>query len=153
MHVNDTSSIQEPKKSKPKIKCTQTKMKKKCVQYDTEIEQANSEREANSKLPSQTSKGGLIQRFGEDIGYLVLGSNMVKLDIPFFLVVFQKVVSHIYVFGFGVEHGVFGNTNGTRATTKKRHSRKAQTKITQSISHPEKLRATASGSNIFSFNC
>lgn len=60
---------------------------KKGVQYDTEIEQANSEREANSKLPSQTSKGGLIQRFGEDIGNLVLGSYMVKLDIPFFLVV------------------------------------------------------------------
>ena len=57
------------------------------VQYDTRIEKANLEREANSKLPPQASKGGLIQRFREDIAYLVLGSNMVKLDIAFFLVV------------------------------------------------------------------
>ena len=106
------------------------------VQYDTRIEKANSEKKANSKLPPQTRKGGLIQRFGEDIGYLVLGSNMAKLDIPFFLVVSQKVVSHIYVFGFGVEHGVFGNTDGTRTITEMRHSRKGQTKISQSVSHP-----------------
>jgi len=87
MHVNDTSSIQEPKKIQTENQVYTNQNEKKGVQYDTEIEQANSEREANSKLPSQTSKGGLIQRFGEDIGNLVLGSYMVKLDIPFFLVV------------------------------------------------------------------
>jgi len=76
------------------------------------------------------SKGDLVQRFGEDIGYLVLGSNMLKLDIFFLLVVSQKVVPHIYVFGFGVEHEIFGNT-----IRKKRHSRKVQTKISQSVSH------------------
>ena len=65
------------------------------VQYDTRIEKANLEREANSKLTPQASKGGLIQRFREDIGYLVLGNNMVKLNIAFFLVVSQEMVPHV----------------------------------------------------------
>lgn len=122
------------------------------VQYDTTTRKPNSQKEINTKLASQTSKSGLIQRFGEDIGYLVLGSNIAKLDIPFLLVISQKVVSDINMFGFGVKYGIFGNTDGTCAITQKRHSRKAQTKITQGVSHPQNLRATASDSNIFSFS-
>jgi hypothetical protein len=30
-------------------------------------------------------------------------------------IISQKVVPHFYVFGSGVKHEVFGNTNGTRA--------------------------------------
>jgi hypothetical protein len=32
-------------------------------------------------------------------------------------IISQKVVPHFYMFGSGVKHGIFGNTNGTRAIT------------------------------------
>ena len=148
-HKKDTNQGKRPK---PKIKCTKAKNQERSIQHVPKIRKPNSKWEAHTKLSSQTSKGGLIQRFGKDIGYLVLGSNLAKLDIPFFLVVSQKVVSHIYVFGFGVEHRIFGNADGTRAVTKKSYSKKDQPKIVQSVSHPQELRATASSSNIFSFS-
>jgi hypothetical protein len=45
-------------------------------------------------------------------------------------IISQKVVPHFYVFGSGVKHGIFGNTNGTRAITHERHMGTLLTKIT-----------------------
>jgi hypothetical protein len=44
-------------------------------------------RETNSKLPSQACKLGLVKWFGEDIYNLVLGINVVHIDITFLIVV------------------------------------------------------------------
>jgi hypothetical protein len=44
-------------------------------------------REANSKLPSQASKLGLIKGFTEDVCELVVGVNMNKVNVPFLIVV------------------------------------------------------------------
>jgi hypothetical protein len=65
-------------------------------------------------------------------------------------IVSQKVVSHFYVFGSGVKHGVFGNTNGTRAITHERYMGTLLTKVTQHVCDPKQLGATTSGINIFS---
>jgi hypothetical protein len=61
------------------------------------------------------------------------------------------VVPHFYVFGFGVKHGIFSNTNGTRAITHERYIGTLLTKITQRVCDPKQLGATTSGSNIFGF--
>jgi hypothetical protein len=45
-------------------------------------------------------------------------------------IISQKVVPHFYVFGSGVKHGVFDNTNGTRVVTHERYMRTLLTKIT-----------------------
>jgi hypothetical protein len=45
-------------------------------------------------------------------------------------IVSQKVVPHFYVFGSGVKHEVFGNTNGTRAITHERYMGTLLTKVT-----------------------
>jgi hypothetical protein len=45
-------------------------------------------------------------------------------------IVSQKVVPHFYVFGSGVEHRVFGYTNGTRAITHERYMGTLLTKVT-----------------------
>jgi hypothetical protein len=66
-------------------------------------------------------------------------------------IISQKVVPHFYVFGSGVKHGIFGNTNGTRATTHERYMGTLLTKITQRVCDPKQLGATTSGSNIFGF--
>jgi hypothetical protein len=46
-------------------------------------------------------------------------------------IISQKVVPHFYMFGYGVKHGIFGNTNGTRAIT---HERYIETLLTKSLS-------------------
>jgi hypothetical protein len=57
--------------------------------------------------------------FGENIGYLVMCGYMDQSYLPFLYVVCQKVISHFYVLGFGMEHWGFCNTYGTGAITLK----------------------------------
>jgi hypothetical protein len=45
-------------------------------------------------------------------------------------IVSQEVVSHFYMFVSGVKHGVFGNTDGTRAVTHERYMGTLLTKVT-----------------------
>jgi hypothetical protein len=54
-------------------------------------------------------------------------------------IVSLEVVPHIYMFGSGVKHGVFGNTNGTRAITHERYMGTLLTKVTQRICDPKQL--------------
>jgi hypothetical protein len=61
------------------------------------------------------------------------------------------MVPHFYVFGSGVKHRVFGNTNGTRAITHERYMGTPLTKITQRVCDPKQLGATTSSSNIIVF--
>jgi hypothetical protein len=48
-------------------------------------------------------------------------------------IVSEEVVPHFYVFGSGVEHGVFDNTNGTRAITHERYMGTLLTKVTHRV--------------------
>jgi hypothetical protein len=52
-------------------------------------------------------------------------------------IVSQEVVPHFYVFGSGVEHRVFGNTNGTCAITHERYMGTLLTKVTQRVCDPK----------------
>jgi hypothetical protein len=45
-------------------------------------------------------------------------------------IISQEVVPHLYMFGSGVKHGVFGKTNGTRAVTHERYTGTLLTKVT-----------------------
>jgi hypothetical protein len=45
-------------------------------------------------------------------------------------IISQKVVPHFCVFGSGVKHRVFGNTNGTRGITHERNMGTLLTEIT-----------------------
>jgi hypothetical protein len=68
-------------------------------------------------------------------------------------IVSQRVVPHFYVFGSGLKHEIFGNTNGTRAITHERYMGTLLTKVTQRLCDPKQMGATTSGSNIFGFCC
>jgi hypothetical protein len=59
----------------------------------------------------------LVKGFGEDIYELVMGVNMNKVNVPFLIVVSQKVKTNLYVLGFRVKNGVFCYTYGTGAIT------------------------------------
>jgi hypothetical protein len=54
-------------------------------------------------------------------------------------IVSQEVVPHLYMFGSGVKHGDFGNTNGTRAITHERYMGTLLTKVTQCVCDPKEL--------------
>jgi hypothetical protein len=48
-------------------------------------------------------------------------------------IVSQEVVPHFYIFGSGVKHEDFGNTDGTRAITHERYMGTLLTKVTQNV--------------------
>jgi hypothetical protein len=52
-------------------------------------------------------------------------------------IVSQEVVPHLYIFGSGVKHGIFGNTNGTCAITHERYLGTLLTKVTQRVCDPK----------------
>jgi hypothetical protein len=54
-------------------------------------------------------------------------------------IIFLEVVPHLYMFGSGVKHRVFGNTNGTRAITHERYMGTLLTKVTQRVCDPKQL--------------
>jgi hypothetical protein len=70
------------------------------------------------------SKLGLVKWFGEDICKLVLGINVVQINITCIIVVTQEVKADFYVLCFLVEDWVFGYAYGTGAITKQKHSPK-----------------------------
>jgi hypothetical protein len=77
---------------------------------------------------------------------------MDEIYVSLLNIVSQKVVPHFYMLGSGVKHGIFGNANGTRAITHKRHMGTLLTKVTQCVCDPKQLGATTSGSNILGFS-
>jgi hypothetical protein len=66
-------------------------------------------------------------------------------------IVSLEVVPHLYMFGSGVQHEIFGNTNSTRAITHERNMGTLLTKVTQRVCDPKQLGATISGSYILGF--
>jgi hypothetical protein len=68
--------------------------------------------------------------------------------LPFLYIVFQKMIPHFYVLGFGMEHWVLCNTYGTSAVTLKWDMGILLTKVTHGVCDPKELRATTSCSNI-----
>jgi hypothetical protein len=112
----------------------------------------SSKRKNNYKLSSQTSKCILVQRLGYNISKLLFYRYMDDVYVSLLNIVSQEVVPHFYVFGSGLEHRVFGNTNGTRAITHERYIGTLLTKVTQRVCNPKQLGATTSGSNILGFS-
>ena len=93
----------------------------------------------------------MVQRICQDISELFLGWHMDEVYVSLLNIVSQEVVPHLYMFGSGVEHGVFGNTNGTRAITHVRNMGTLLTKVTQRVCDLKQLGATTSGIYILGF--
>jgi hypothetical protein len=75
---------------------------------------------------------------------------MDEIYVSLLNIVCQEVAPHLYTFGSGVKHGVFGNTNGTRVVTHERYMGTLLTKVTQSVCDPEQLGVIVRGSDILS---
>jgi hypothetical protein len=48
-----------------------------------------SKREANNQFPSQMSKCGLIDGFGQNVSKLPMGINVAQIDVPFLLMILK----------------------------------------------------------------
>jgi hypothetical protein len=70
--------------------------------------------------------------------------------LPFPYIVSQKMIPHLYVLGFGMEHWIPCNTYGTGAVTLnlKWNMGKLLTKVTHGVCDLKELRATTSCGNI-----
>jgi hypothetical protein len=68
--------------------------------------------------------------------------------VPFLYVVSQKMLSHFYVLGFGMEHWLLCNTYGTFAITLKWDMSILLTKVTHGVCDPKELIATTSCGNV-----
>jgi hypothetical protein len=55
---------------------------------------------------------------------------MDEIYVSLLNIVSQQVIPYFYMFGSGVKHGFFGNTDGTRAITHERHMGTLLTKVT-----------------------
>ena len=82
---------------KPRRKAT---LQRKQNYYTTSKRSPPLKRETNPKLPWQMCKLSLVNGFGEDICKLVLGINVVQIDITFLIVVTQEVKADFYVLCF-----------------------------------------------------
>ena len=71
---------------------------------------------------------------------------MMQINVTLLIVISQKVVPDLNVFGLGVQDWVLGYTNGTHAITVKRHSGVGKPIVSQSGGHPKQL-GIASGSS------
>jgi hypothetical protein len=79
------------------------------------------------------------------VGYVwVQGSNLSFLSLR----CLSKMIPHIYVLGFGMEHWVLCNTYGTGAVTLKWDMGILLTKVSHGVCDPKELRATTSCGNI-----
>jgi hypothetical protein len=68
--------------------------------------------------------------------------------LPFLYIVSQKMISHFYVFGFGMKHWVLCNTYGTGAVTLKWEMGILLTKVTHGVCDQKELRTTTTCGNI-----
>ena len=59
---------------------------------------------------------GLVKGFCEDICNLFVGINMMKISVPFLIMISEKMKVDINVLGLRMQHGIFGIVDGTRAT-------------------------------------
>jgi hypothetical protein len=106
-----------------------------------------------STLPTEAQKEKTIPRSPRKHANVAWSKGLVRISASCFSVStwMRSMVPHFYMFGSGVKHGVFGNTNGTRAITHERYMGTLLTKVTQRVCDPKQLWATTSGSNILSF--
>jgi hypothetical protein len=68
--------------------------------------------------------------------------------LPFLYIVPQKMITHFYVFGFGMEHWVLCNAYGTGPITLKWDIGILLTKVTHGVCNPKELRARTSSGNV-----
>jgi hypothetical protein len=68
--------------------------------------------------------------------------------LPFLYAVSQKMIPHLYVLGFAMEHWVLCNAYGTGAITLKWDMGILLTKVTHGVFDPKELRAKTSCGNI-----
>src|SRR5579859_6479897 len=75
---------------------------------------------ADDQFSSQPGKGGLVQGLGENVCKLSGSVYIVQINVTLLIVISQKVVPHLYVFGLRVQNWVLGNTNGSSTITQQR---------------------------------
>jgi hypothetical protein len=89
---------------------------KKCK--EEQREKSSTKRDNTHPTPLANVQKWTNQGFCEDICKMSGGINMVKINVPFLIMISEKMKAEIDVIGLGMQHEILGNTYGTRAITK-----------------------------------
>jgi hypothetical protein len=127
----------------------QRRMKNRKMQRKAKIK-SSGKRENTHPTPLTNVKKWTDQGVFEDICKLYVGINTVKINVPFLIMISEKMRANIDVLSLRMKHEIFGNADGTRVIKKESHMRKLQAKIPQDSHHPKQQRVTTSSSNILS---
>ena len=89
------------------------------------------------QLTSQTAKYFLIKRFGEYIRELLIGSNMLKIDVSFSNIILNEMMSNFNVLSSRMLHGIMTNFNSTFIVTKQWNMFHMYPIILKGLDHPK----------------
>ena len=90
----------------------------------------------HAKFRDQVRVRMFIQGFGEDVGQLFSGWNVVKRDFPFFSNVTDEMMANFDVFGFGVMNRVLSHLNGAGVVAVDRSLGESQAVIEHLVLNP-----------------
>jgi hypothetical protein len=74
-------------------------------------------------------KRGPVEGFCQNVSKLPMCINVAQIDVPFLIMISEKVKENINVLGLRMQHMILGNTYGTCAIAKQGHMMKIQAKI------------------------
>ena len=92
-----------------------------------------------------------VQRFGEQVSFLIIGVNKLKSENTIFDKLPNEVMSNLYVFGLKILNWILRDVDGTGIVTIDGEMLLTNTIIMEEFLHPQELGATATGSDVLSF--
>ena len=89
------------------------------------------------QFTSQMAKNFLIKRFGEYIRQLLIGANMLKINVPFSNMISNEMMTNFNMLSSRMLHGIVGDLNSTLIVTKQWNMFHIDPIIFKSLGHPK----------------
>ena len=89
------------------------------------------------KFTSQMAKYFLIKRFGEYIRQLLIGMNMLKINVSFSNMISNEMMTNFNMLSLRMLYGIVSNLNSTLIVTKQWNMFHIDPIIFQSLGHPK----------------
>ena len=129
-----------------------TKHKTRCKCMRKEEKEKKSLHRDYTNVLVQEFKTFAIKRLSEQINLLIINVDKLKSECAIFNKLLNEVMSNLYMFCSRMLHGIFRDINGIGIVTINGKMFLTNTIIKKEFLHPQKLGATAIGSDVFSLN-
>ena len=89
------------------------------------------------QFTSQMTKYFLIKRFGEYIRQFLIGTNMLKINVPLSNMISNEMMTNFNMLSSRMLHGIMSNLNSTFIVTKQWNMFQMYPIILKSLGHPK----------------